>query len=823
MNNKTLYIFAGLFLALLAVFFVLQKFGPHPGDEKAAYAFPTLRPGRTPNAKPAEIDKVEIERPKGSERERLVFERVDRGWRLRNPAVRVDSTLVDRLVDQVRNAHKEESADVAPNLKELGLEPPQLVVTITRKEDGREFRLNVGNQSAGKPENAVVYVNSSEVAAPMAVRRAQLDEAFREVKDFLQQELLKVSALNTNYAQFDGPGHKPTFTLEKRAEDRWYFSNPADWGEADAEGAPTPADAPPRYEPPITGVKMLMEAVGAIQPPPKSDPVTLNAADEELKRFGLETEKYATLRIAIKRTANKEWGGEAFKQPVAEALLIGAKAEPDADKAERYYARREDERVVVLVPARPVTQILPVLANAEILRNRDLANLDRPKTDAIDLKTPEGTARLRRCGAPEAWFVYGGSEPVEADPKRVRDLLDSIISRRAVTDFPAEKPDAEYGFDKPPVVITAWANAVAPLAPMDKKETPPEPKLLNDPVVELTFGKTDNGSVYVRRKEGKSTRIVTVPAATLGRVALAPVAFRKRTLPSFTLDQAVQLELTRDGKTIKLENQAKEGAVTPEWKITAPAETAGPADAKAVDDILAELSRLYPERLVTEKADDLEKYGLKSPPLKAVVTLRKDARKLSYLFGKETEDKTGLYAKQGEGDLVFVVGAAVTQPLRGDLTDRSVFHFDPAKVKELNLSGWKKLGKGLQTLRLARAGKGWEVKEPPEKGFVVNDELVDDLVNAKLAKLSTEKFVVRGTGATAAHQLDEAGRSLVISVVVDGQKEPLTLTIGGLDAGEKAYFATASTRPRDVFLLSQKAYEEILKDGPRYFRKTAAK
>ena len=206
MNNKTLYILAGLFVGLLGVFFVLQKFGPAPNDDTASYALPSLRPPRggstAPKIEANDISRVEIDRDQG--REKLVFERAPRGWRLLNPGARVDGQIVDRLIDQVRNTHKEESADVSSSLADLGLESPKMIITLTRKEDGREFRLNVGNQSAGKEKNAVVYVNSSEVAEPMAVRRAQLDEAFREVKDYLQLNLLAVSPLNTSFAQFEG-------------------------------------------------------------------------------------------------------------------------------------------------------------------------------------------------------------------------------------------------------------------------------------------------------------------------------------------------------------------------------------------------------------------------------------------------------------------------------------------------------------------------------------------------------------------------------------------------------------------------------------------
>src|SRR5262249_28029913 len=157
------------------------------------------------------------------------------------------------------------------------------------------------------------------------------------------------------------------------------------------------------------------------------------------------------------------------------------------------------------------------------------------------------------------------------------------------------------------------------------------------------------------------------------------------------------------------ENKSKEGSPEADWQIVAPKEDVAPADARVVNDLLADLSRLYPVRLETEKASDLDRFGLKSPSLQATVTLRKDDRKVSYLFGKEAEDHKGIFAKHGERDLVFVVAPDALKSLRADLGDRSIFRFELGKVKELTLTGWKKLGQGPQTLRLARGDKGWEV------------------------------------------------------------------------------------------------------------------
>ena len=120
---------------------------------------------------------------------------------------------------------------------------------------------------------------------------------------------------------------------------------------------------------------------------------------------------------------------------------------------------------------------------------------------------------------------------------------------------------------------------------------------------------------------------------------------------------------------------------------------------------------LQAEKLVAEKpaADDLERYGLSTPQDKATVTVTKDKKSddHTYLFGKETEDKTGVYAKQGDRDLVFVVRKSTLEALHGDLLDPTVFTFDAAKVRGLKLTGWQDVIGSPFTIDVDRpAGKG---------------------------------------------------------------------------------------------------------------------
>src|SRR5262249_50808564 len=155
--------------------------------------------------------------------------------------------------------------------------------------------------------------------------------------------------------------------------------------------------------------------------------------------------------------------------------------------------------------------------------------------------------KLRRCGVPEAWRGFGGAEPGEADRTAVNALLDALSQRRPVKEVPPDKADAEYGFDKPAAAVSVWAQGVPTDQAHVAKMPPPEPKITAEPTVAIKFGKTDKELVFVKRSEGKESRVLAVPATLLAKVARAPLSFASKTLPSFLIVDPVKLEITRDG------------------------------------------------------------------------------------------------------------------------------------------------------------------------------------------------------------------------------------------------------------------------------------
>lgn len=852
MNFKTTYVLFGVLAVVLAVFGITQFAGVRKPADKTAYVLPSLNDKKSP-IRADDIETVVLERtfPKS---ETLVFKRTEQGWRLEKPDVRVQDWMVDRIISELTNARRDDKADISESKHQLGLDAPRVTVTLIKKGGGPEYKLTVGNESPGK-ENTVTYVLSSDRKEPAAVKTNDLGTLTKPLAEFRTKDLMTVSSLNAQALTLQLPGKD---AVELKKEDaKWKFVKPA-YGDAEGEGE-SPG-APPADAQKVSSVKDLAEMLNRVKVKEASDFVAEDVSDADLQQYGLEKGKPATLRVEAVRNVGGLMGGDKDKPPVTETLLVGKKVEPkkeekkDGDKKdekkeekkeEMYYARLEGERAVVQVPVKEIEPLLQVAAAPEVLRNRDLIQVDAGKVDAINIQTAAGLLKLRGGSLAEGWKMYAaGAAPRQADRQSVNDLLAALNAKRQVKSFPPTgKSDADLGFDKPTAEVSVWIDGIK--KEEDKKEEKKdekdadkkdekkeekkeekkdaEPTLKSDKAaIKLTFGKKEDGVVYVRREAGDDKARLAVPETLLARVQEGPLAYLDKTLPSFPVDtDPVKLTITRGGETFEVEHEKKDDKLPATWKLTQPKHLAGrAASVQAVEMALAALRSLHTDKLVAEKPPDadLQKYELKTPPLKAVVTFKnKDgkAEERTYLFGRDTDDKAGRYAKQGERDVVFVVRSGAVAPLQAELQDPTVLTFDPAKVKGMKLTGWQNVVGTPITLELERKSAAeWSAKQPA--GFQPNPSQTEIFLGG-LNGLKATRFVVRQTGPKSEHKLEVKDGALQIEITVEGEKEPLRLTIGGLIAADKAYFASGSRLPGDVFLLPEERFKKVL-EAPAYFK-----
>ncbi len=827
MNIKTTILLFGALVGMLLVFGVMQLTGVRPPGALDAFVLPDFH-NKKSGAATKDIDTVEITRTRPKP-ETLVFVKGDDGWQMVKPhRLRVDKFLVDRVVSQVADA-KREKADLSTNLGEYGLDEPGTVVTLKRGVD-REWKLNVGKETGGS-STAVAYVTSSQRKEPMAVKRNELDALFKGANDFRSKELLASGAFNTEAVTVK-VGDGDPLSLAKGKDGKWAFEKPA-YGDADYEGEPT---APTGDEKKISGVRDLLDAVGGIRAESEADFVEAAASEEDLKKYGLEKGNPARLRVEVKYAPGGMLGKDEKRGPVTETLLIGKRVEDKDAKADRYYARLESENAVVRVPAKSVEPLVRVAGSPETLRNRDLVQLDTAKADAVDVKNAAGTLKLRKTGGPfDDWKVFAGGAGRKADRMAVQDLLNDLTRKRQVKNFPSEKREGDLGFDRPTAEVSLWVDGLKKDDKKDEKKeekkddkkeekkeekkADDEPALKSDkPAVRLVFGKKEDNLLYVKRIVGDEKPVLLAVEATplLDKLGDGALAYLDRNLPSLPPEDTVtKITLLRDGETYELVRKEDKS-----WSVQQPATFQGrTADSGKIAQLLATLRNLMADKFVAEKPSDADleaKFGLKSPPYKVTLTTtnKEKTEDHVFLFGKETGDKDLRYAKRGDGDLVFQVGAFALGPIKGELLDTTVFKFDPAKVRVVKLTGWHNVDPDIPPLEVERKDGQWTAKN--RTNFPLDGAKVDSLL-AALANLRAQKFLPGA--AKPEHKLSLKEGALEIAITFEGDAAPsYLLTVGPHHAADKGHYATTNKLATTALLLPEEPFKGPL-SGTSHFRK----
>jgi len=157
-----------------------------------------------------------------------------------------------------------------------------------------------------------------------------------------------------------------------------------------------------------------------------------------------------------------------------------------------------------------------------------------------------------------------------------------------------------------------------------------------------------------------------------------------------------------------------------QWQITTPIKLA--ADQDAVSNVLSTLSSLNSDRLVEDKATNLEQYGLAQPSL-AVEIIKKDKKVQQLLIGDDTPTGNGAYAAVA-GDARVSTMASYNKnafvKTVNDLRDKRLLTFDSDKVSSIELTAKK------QTVAFARSKDEWQIVKP--KPFRADRSQVEELL-----------------------------------------------------------------------------------------------
>lgn len=657
--RSTAWLFA-VMLSMLWLFGLMLAFKKNPLDK--AYVVPSLQAARD-----LDIVSVQIQRRaqgKDKDAQDFLFTQDNDVWRLKDTAsgvaVKVEGFRINDIVNQVKNARKDEEADVTNNLAQFGLDAPQATVTIKgrtktkaaeekekekekEKDDNkqaqggkeREWKFFLGKESVDKK---YVYANSSdEPTRVFAVVKSTIDSLFFENPNHLRSKrLFDFTDATAQSIEIKQGGAE--LELNKGDDNLWRFVKPS-LGFADFEGPPAPKDL---KEPPLPakttegGVKGLLNAVLNVRVDSDSDFVA--AAKDNLAKYQLEDGKEA-LRIQV--------GTSNFKKEVTkETLLVGA------EERGYYYARLANDEGVFKLPAKFFEPVLNALKKPGELRNLDVAQFDPKTIDALTLRYGKDETKLWHPeGKP--WQVQIAAEKQKkGGEKAIEKLLDTLQGKRQIqrfhdaTDADAKKVNAELGLDNPSLEITLYSGGLEKKDEKkeakkddkkdekkeEKKETKPDDSfaLKKDarPTLTLRFGKADKDNVAVERvtADGLVSRF-TVPKSMLDAVSPTegPLAFLDPALPPFETFDVAKVELQRGAKKVELEKGT--GKHAGRWLVKEGREESdqNPADVARADLLFRMLGGLQAKKWLKplDAKANLDDYGLKTPVLSATVVLKK--------------------------------------------------------------------------------------------------------------------------------------------------------------------------------------------------------
>jgi hypothetical protein len=158
----------------------------------------------------------------------------------------------------------------------------------------------------------------------------------------------------------------------------------------------------------------------------------------------------------------------------------------------------------------------------------------------------------------------------------------------------------------------------------------------------------------------------------------------------------------RDAETTVLES-----ADGRSWQVTAPLQA--PADAEAVNALLASLATVNADEVVAEKTADFSSYGLAQPSLTATFTLQ-GGRSHVLQFGDESPLGSGVYARLDNGPRLLLLSLTTRTAIdkfAADLRDRRLVTLAAGKLVRVVLRAPK------GEVEFAKAGSGdWQISRP---------------------------------------------------------------------------------------------------------------
>ena len=202
--------------------------------------------------------------------------------------------------------------------------------------------------------------------------------------------------------------------------------------------------------------------------------------------------------------------------------------------------------------------------------------------------------------------------------------------------------------------------------------------------------------------------------------------------------------------------------VNGKWQLAQPVQLS--ADPDTVGSMVSSLSSLNADKLIEDKAADLQPYGLHLPTLDITV-VKKDGKSNELLIGDDTPTGSGAYAKLAGDPRVFTVASFTKTSLDktpADLRDKRLLTFDSDKLTRVELQA-----KG-QPVEFGKNNRNeWQILKP--RPLRADGSQVETLIN----KLKDAKMDLSGAQLDIAKNFAAAAKVATVVVADAGGNQTL--------------------------------------------------
>jgi len=289
------------------------------------------------------------------------------------------------------------------------------------------------------------------------------------------------------------------------------------------------------------------------------------------------------------------------------------------------YVTRADAAGVMLAPDE-VWKAVPKTVAA--VRDKVVVPYAYDKANRVEVESARGLVRLEKDGA--TWKLTA-PEALRADSGAVNNLLWKIRDLRATGFLSEGAGDIARYLAKPEVTVRVW------------EEGAKEPKTL----LVRAFSEKPGGMPAAVAAVAGEGPVMLVDGKTVADLTRGPADLRDRSIfPAFEPAEVKRARIIGAGKVLVVDRSGEN-----EWKVVEPAR--GPAKEVKVSDVLIALKALRWKDIVSEKGEDIARYGLDRPDLEVTLAKAGDAELGTLLVGKREGDVT--YVKLKSGPAIYTV------------------------------------------------------------------------------------------------------------------------------------------------------------------------